>query len=431
MIQGVTIMNVTGIIAEYNPFHNGHFYHLQEARNQTNADYLIVVMSGCFLQRGVPAIVDKHTRAEMALLSGADLVLELPVPFATGSAEFFAAGGIRILAASGVVNCICYGMEDETTALLNDAAVLLTSPAPSFERTVADLVKQGISYPRARQEALTAALPQYPAGEVRAFLSKPNNILALEYEKAIHRQNAADGGSLCGLGIRRIGDGYHETDIRTPYASATAIRNMLLQPELPASGYSPAFRDDLLASSLPPHCLALLKQASGRRLLMDTDDFSEALYARLLHIQPSGYTGFMDCTEAISRRIAEHINEFVSFSQFADLIKTKDITRTRINRVLTHILLDLRTEDYAYPTVPYLRVLGFARRAEPLLSEIHKKASAPLLTKVADASRNLSAPAMRALKKDIFAADLYRGISRIKSGLPLSSEYNTKITIPL
>lgn len=420
MIQGVTIMNVTGIIAEYNPFHNGHFYHLQEARNQTNADYLIVVMSGCFLQRGVPAIVDKHTRAEMALLSGADLVLELPVPFATGSAEFFAAGGIRILSASGVVNCICYGMEEETTALLSDAAALLTSPAPSFERTVADLVKQGMSYPRARQEALIAALPQYPAGEVRAFLSKPNNILALEYEKAILRQNAADGGSLCGLGIRRIGDGYHETSIRTHYASATAIRNLLLP-----------FRDDLLASALPPHCLALLKQASGRRLLMDTDDFSEALYARLLHIQPSGYTCFMDCTESISRRIAEHINEFVSFSQFADLIKTKDITRTRINRVLTHILLDLCTEDYAYPTVPYLRVLGFARRAEPLLSEIHKKASAPLLTKVADASRNLSAPAMHALKKDMFAADLYRGISRIKSGLPLSSEYNTKITIPL
>ena len=415
-------MNVTGIIAEYNPFHNGHFYHLQEARKQTNADYLIVVMSGCFLQRGVPAIVDKHTRAEMALLSGADLVLELPVPFATGSAEFFAAGGIRLLAASGVVNRVCYGMEEETTSLLNDAAALLTSPTPSFDRTVADLVKQGMSCPRARQEALIAALPQYPADEVHAFLSKPNNILALEYEKAILRQNAEDNGSLCGLGIRRIGDGYHETDIKSRYASATAIRNLLLQPEFP---------DDQLAFALPPHCLALLKQASEHSLLMDTNDFSEALYARLLHLQPSGYANFMDCTESISRRIAEHVNEFISFSQFADLVKTKDITRTRVNRVLTHILLDLRTEDYADPTVHYLRVLGFARRAEPLLSEIHKKASAPLLTKVADASRNLSVPAMQALKRDMFAADLYRGVSRIKSGLILSGEYNTPITIPL
>lgn len=425
-------MNVTGIIAEYNPFHNGHAYHLMEAKRQTDADYLIVAMSGDFLQRGVPAIVDKHTRARMALMSGADLVLELSAPWATGSAEFFAAGAVRLLAATGVVGCVCYGME-APAALLCSAAALLVCPPPAFERTVRDLVRQGMSYPRARQEALVLSLPQYPPKEVRAFLSCPNNILAIEYEKAILRQNAGDNGKIAGLGIRRVGDGYHETDIRTSYASATAIRRLLLPPKQPGAGPAEACGPSrkALVPVLPPHCLALLEQAAAQGLLMDADDFSGALFARLLQLEPSGCSRFMDCTDSISRRIAGHLNRFLSFSQFAELIKTKDVTRTRVNRVLTHILLNLYREDYAQTTVPYLRVLGFARRALPLLSEIDKKASAPLLTKVADASRRLSAPAMRALHTDISAADLYCGIRRIKSGLLLPDEYRTGIiTIP-
>lgn len=425
-------MNVTGIIAEYNPFHNGHAYHLREAKKQTDADYLIVAMSGDFLQRGVPAIVDKHTRARMALLSGADLVLELSAPWATGSAEFFASGAVRLLAATGVVQSICYGME-APAALLCSAASFLACPPPAFERTVSSLARQGMSYPRARQEALVLSLPQYPPKEVRAFLSCPNNILAIEYEKAILRQNAGGSDRLHGLGIRRVGDGYHETDIRTCYASATAIRRLLLPPKdpraCPAKACDPTQRE-ALSPVLPPHCLTLLEQAAAQGLLMDADDFSGTLFSRLLLLQSPGYSGFMDCTDSISRRIAGHLNRFISFSQFADLIKTKDVTRTRVNRVLTHILLNLYREDYAQTTVPYLRVLGFSRRALPLLSEIDKKASAPLLTKVADASHRLSAPAMRALHTDLSAADLYCGIRRIKSGLFLPDEYRTGIIIP-
>lgn len=412
-------MKVTGIIAEYNPFHNGHAYQLAKARQLTGADYLIIAMSGDFIQRGGPAITDKHTRAEMALHAGADLVLELSVPCATGSAEYFADGGVRLLAATSVVDYICYGMEDQAPAFLPDAAALLAAPPAAFDTQISQSVRDGCSYPAAREEALVQALPRVSSGELRSFLAKPNNILALEYEKAILRHNQRCAQAITGLGVRRAGDGYHDTDAHSAYASATAIRRMLTE-ETPVSS---------LARMLPEHSLKLLEKAVRDRLLLTDDDFSEALYMRLLACRGSGYDSFADCSEAISNRIRDHLNDYLSFSQFADLIKTRDVTRTRINRILTHILLDIRKEDYD-PRPACLRVLGFTRRAEPLLSEIHKKASAPLVTRVADALHTLPKPAAERLAADIRAAELYRGISRIKSALPLRGEYNTSIIIP-
>ncbi|MCM1106296.1 MAG: nucleotidyltransferase family protein [Blautia sp.] len=417
-------MKTAGIIAEYDPFHNGHRYQIEKAREETGADYIVIAMSGDFLQRGKPAILDKHTRAKMALCGGADLVLELPAACATGSAEYFAAGGVSLLGATGVVDTVCYGMESHSPVLLADLSAVLAHPSQKFEAHLSSLIKKGRTYPQARQEALLAALPQYPGAELSAFLSAPNNLLSLEYEKAIVNWNEREHPPLRGLGILRVGDGYHESEIHSSYASATAIRRLLESPQGEISSISGE-----LAPLLPAHSLSLLTEAAESNLLLNAGDFSAALYARLLSERTYGFTKYADCTEALSRRICSHLQEYVSFPQFAGLLKTREVTLTRINRVLTHILLGIQKENCRQP-VSYLRVLGFNRRAEPLLSAISKKASAPLLTKVADACHILSVHAMDTLRQDIDAADLYQGIARIKSGKILGNEYNTPIIIP-
>lgn len=514
-------MKATGIIAEYNPFHNGHAYQLTLARKETGADYIVIAMSGDFLQRGTPAITDKYIRTQMALSAGADLVLEIPALQAVSSAEYFARAGIQCLAATSVVDSICYGCESVRPELLSALTEALTesglpcqtqnsgsSHAGQTQNTVSghagqtqntdsdhlgqtqntdldhtrwiqnidsdyagqaqsarqnsiyrakltELLRSGASYPLARQEALCTALPELDAADIRSFLSSPNNILALEYEKAIAGWNAEHPHTVHGHAIQRTGDGYHSSEISSRYASATALRSRILSAAAAESAFAVSSSStpaaglwEALSDYMPPDSLNLLRSAAGRRQLMDTDDFSDALYASLLSCRRQGYTHFADVSEALSRRIDRRLNEFVSFTQFAGLLKTKEITHTRITRILTHIMLGFTGEDLN-ADVPYLRLLGFRRSAAPLLAEIRKKASVPLITKVADASLTLSnsvyhsaatgtdtgsprigsEPALRSLQRDIYAADLYRGICSIKSGLPMRNEYTQPVII--
>lgn len=444
-------MKAAGIIAEYNPLHNGHAYQLAQVKKETDADYVIVAMSGDFLQRGTPAIADKYTRTQMALAAGADLVLEIPVRSAVSSAEYFASAGVLLLGATGVVNTVCYGCESVQPQLAQTILAALLSPDAAYEAQLAGLLRSGVPYPLARQEALCTVLPDEPGDKIRQFLSAPNNILALEYEKAIALWNAAHNTPLAGHAMLRIGSGYHDTELASVYPSATAIRNLLLPPVSGASRISalsaasksaaqsntesnasiPACPDkwNALRRAMPQTALALLQDASEYNRLMNTDDFSEVLYASLLAHRSNGYTAFADCPPALSNRICDHLNEFVSFTQFAGLLKTKDLTYTRIQRVLAHIMLGLTTEDCKGSAIPYIRVLGFAKGAQPLLSAVSKKASAPLLTRIADASYLLSENAMHALQKDLYAADLYRGICSIKSGQALRNEYTQPLIV--
>ena len=431
-------MKATGIIAEYNPLHNGHAYQLAQAKKETGADYVIVAMSGDFLQRGVPSIIDKHTRAQMALSAGADLVLELPAHMATASAEYFARAGVQLLGSTGVVDTICYGCEQIQPVLMPKLTEILTDQIQDsgYETYLARLLRNGMSYPHARQEALCAALPEESADHLRAFLSMPNNILALEYEKSIAEWNQTHENALCSYPIQRIGDGYHDTEVTSVYASATALRALLLpcpDDRNTNSTDAPAlFTErnwDNLSRCMPDCSLDLLKKAADNNRLMDTDDFSVALYTALLAAQQNGYESYADCTEALSSRISACLRNYVSFTQFAELLKTKELTHTRINRVLTHIMLGISQEMYQDTSIRYLRVLGFREAAKPLLSSISKKASAPLITKVADASNILSADAMQFFEQDLYAADLYRGICSIQCRQNLCNEYTQPIVI--
>ena len=420
-------MKVAGIITEYNPFHNGHKYQIDRVRDQTGADHVVVIMSGNFLERGVPAITDKYTRAQMALNCGADLVLELPSLWATASAERFAAAGVSLLASTGVIDTICYGAEQPDSALMQRIVRILIESASNVatcNQKLIELQKQGLTYPAARARAISELLTDCDEDTVLNFLSTPNNILALEYEKAIAKWNAAHTRHIHGYGIQRVGGGYHDEAVHTQYSSATAIRRLLLE--------EPSEADlNALKTQVPAFVYGQLQKAASSGSLMDTDDFSAALYARLWTYRSVGYTQFADCNTELSNKIANQLDQFTSFTDLATLLKTREVTYTRVCRVLIHILLDIRQGDYAdyTPDDAYLRVLGFRRDATPLLSAIKKEASLPLVTKMADASSILSDRSNSLLARDIAAADLYRSIRTIRTGQTLRNEFTQPIVI--
>lgn len=397
-------MTVAGIIAEYNPFHRGHAYQIQEARRKAGADFVLAVMSPDFVQRGGVSLLDKWTRAEMALRSGADLVLELPLSYAVSSAEYFAEGGVALLSALGVVDQLVFGCETDRPDLLEKAAAFFSLPREEepllYRSLLAQELKKGASYPQARAAAyletvdfatcsdsglLADRVPAGGSGQDRLaladLLTRPNNILAIEYLKAIRRLHA----SLSPFPIRRVGQDYHGVlPEGAGYASATAIRTAV------QSG-----RMDLLPSMLPPSSLSLvLSRVQAGDFLTDSD-LSQMLVLRLTEEASQERTAghrlsaFLDVSEDLAARMKNHLDRYDSFDQFATLLKTRQMTEARIRRALTHILLDLRQEEMdrarAEGSAFYARVLGFRKEAAPLLHRIKKESGIPLISNLPDA----------------------------------------------
>ena len=381
-------MKVTGIIAEYNPFHQGHAYHLSRARELTGADRILVVMGGNFMQRGEPAIIDKYTRTEMALRNGADLVLELPAASATGSAEYFAEGAVELLDASGVVTELCFGSELGELEPLEKAAELLLEEPEDYQELLRAELKKGRTFPEARETALSAFLPE------QNLLASPNNILAIEYIKALKRRKSP----IRPLTIQRLGnyhgeDGQPDGTLRTvsgnfpeSFASASTIRCQLhtLEKQIETSCEQLSFVSLMtaLAKELPHSSFGLLKDVLLADHLVQAEDFSLPLHYRLMQAkEPLEFSVYLDVSEELSRRIYSLRQEFTGWNAFLDLVRTRQYTRSRVSRALLHILLDIRQEEVLPPT--HLRVLGFRREASDLLSEIKKKSRLPLITKAA------------------------------------------------
>ena len=398
-------MKVAGVITEYNPFHNGHKYQLEQIKRQTSADYIVVAMSGNFVQRGEPAIIDKYERTRMALLSGADLVLELPSVFATASAEFFARGGVSVLKNAGVVDTLCYGVECVDHELTKLVAGVLKNPPSAYSASLARLIQDGVSFPAARSRALCEYFRDtYDSASEKldAFIASPNNILAIEYEKALMDCD------ITGFPIQRVGEGYHSTDSTCEFSSATAVRgvistlidtdkhNTITDTQLDNSGIF-----SKLSQLMPSDCADILVNCILGSHIVFTDDISDLLYYRLISERNVGYEKYADCTNELSAKIVKNLYKYESFTQFCNLLKSKNLTYTRISRVLTHILLGIENDDFNIcMDNPYLRILGFKKSSGELMHLIKKRASAPLITKVADAPYEL-------ISKDIFAADLY------------------------
>lgn len=393
-------METLGIIAEYNPFHNGHLYMLQEAKRLTGAKNIVVVMSGDFVQRGAPAWTDKYLRTMLALSAGVDMVFELPVCYATASAESFAAAGVSLLHSLGFVEGICFGSEYEKLEELNLAAEYLAAPPPSFDRQIKEFTAAGTSYPAARM----LALPK----QWQKLVSSPNATLGIEYLKAIKRSKSP----LVPITVKRAAAEHHDTALTGIIASATAIRA--------------ASRDGLpdnLLTALPESCAMLLKENMGH-FPITTDDFSLLMYYRLSQMLQNNCPDTLDMTPELYNRIQNILPEYDMLSSFTEKLKTKHLTYSRISRVLFHCLLDIRREHIrqSFPLVPYARLLGFRKEKSQLLRKVK---NIPIITKPSkgftildtfynqtDADRQLAHYGKALLKKDFTAANIYEQVQK-------------------
>lgn len=452
-------MNVIGIIAEYNPFHNGHAYQIAHVKKNLHADYIVVAASGDYVQRGEPALLDKYTRARMALSSGADLVLELPVLWSTASAELFADAGISLFEKTGCVNGICFGAESGDLALLRRIADVLADEPAALKASLKHNLKSGSTFPKAREAALLSyfagsagqdgALP-VSTETLSSLLASPNNILALEYLKALRRR----ASSITPYLLKREGAAYHETSIRSGAsevpASASAIRHTLFADAAGACGNS-ADRasedsaDGILRHAMPQEALAILQDYRADFPLLCADDFSGILGYLLLSSSATQLARTADSSLEFANRMRNQLPYYTSFSSFASRLKSKEMTLTRINRILLHSILGITSSDYAcgnaLDKIPYLRILGFRKSSAPLLAALKVSAAVPLITRPSQAPKLLSPDAMRVFEHDVFAGNLYLQMRNQKGGTPLraarmqehdvppASEYQRQIVI--
>lgn len=427
-------MKTAGIIVEYNPFHNGHLYHLKRTRTLSGADFVIAVMSGDFVQRGEPALLDKYTRTQMALLCGADLVLELPAYFAIGSAGDFAAGAVSLLDKLGVVDTLCFGSECGSVEPLLQAACVLAEESPAFSAALQENLKQGLSFPHARTEALKQYMAagnvsqQSALEEISNRLSSPNNILGLEYCLALQKRHS----SIHPITISRKGAGYHDLTLTDAclnagisLSSASAIRQALKN--------SPKEIWEMLSPSIPAALAPLWEQILSDRSFLFANDLTRELRYRLLLENSNGFSHYADVTRELSDKIKNAGMNFSDWSSLCDTLKSKELTYSRISRALCHILLSVTKEALAYARqndyVPYARILGFRQSAVPLLTSIKKNSSIPLLSKLADAKNILPEAALGMLKKDILASHLRESALSFKTGQLPVNEYTRQIRI--
>ncbi|MBO5565162.1 MAG: nucleotidyltransferase family protein [Lachnospiraceae bacterium] len=367
-------MKTIGIIMECNPFHQGHQYLLETARTQCQADAVVVVMSGDYVQRGEPAICSKYARAEKVLQAGADLVLELPTYIACGGAAYFAGGAVTLLKELGIVDTLVFGSECGDLNRLRKVAETLLLEPEAFSFTLQEALSQGDSYAAARAKALGADFG-------------PNDTLGIEYLRAIRKS----GSSMEAIAIPRI-TCESASDIRSRWTADKKADENLPFP------------------------------------ILTTDDFSEALHFRLHEV--SDYAEYWDVSEALAHKIRAALPSFAGWDAFCQALKSRDLTYTRISRALLHILLGIRTADVkdylAVGGVGFARVLGLRKSAAALTAALKEHATVPLITRLGSADP-LPAPFDRMLAADIRCAEFYE--SKLASPLVREAE-RMLLTIP-
>ena len=424
-------MKIVGLIAEYNPFHNGHLYHIRKAKEITGADAVLVIMSGNYVQRGTPAIMPKHLRAQVALESGVAAVFELPVCYATGSAEYFATGAVSLLNHLGCVDALCFGSECGDYALLERIAGILTEEPEDYTFYLKEALRKGLSFPRARQQALSSYLKDENVDQV---LDEPNNILGIEYIKALYQT----GSLIKGYTIQRKESGYHDRDLSGNYSSASAIRRLLAQAGSSIHLRSDSIYDEpplsdvltRLEDQAPSACIDLLRDTHLIRYPVYANDFSLLLKYRLMNETSDSLMKYLDITEDLANRIMKHIDDLISYEQFCDLLKSRDLTYTRISRSLLHILLQIKTADMldyqARGNCQYARLLGFRMDQSSVLTILKQTSRIPLITKLTQTD-SLSETGLSMLHTDIQAANLYESVLTDKFKIPFFNEYRQQI----
>lgn len=388
---------VIGVVAEYNPFHNGHYYHLQATKEITGAEYCVAVISGNFTQRGDTSIVNKWAKAYMAICGGADLVIELPTVYSISSAENFASGAVKILDNLKVVDAISFGAEANDLATLNNIANVLYEEPKAYTNILSHELKKGISYPAARENALMMYL-----NDIKRYantLSSPNNILAIEYLKALKIQKS----KLEPIMIRRKKVYYNDNKIVDDFASATAIRKLLQDGEYAN-----------LRKVIPRSSYTIIGQKSRKGgMVLSLSKYEKEIIYTLRKMTVEEIADLPDVSEGLQFAIKNAANEANNLKDLISNIKSKRYTQTRIQRILLYALLgiDKKLMENSRKVVPYVRVLGFTQKGKSLLSEISRRNPKlniiTSLKKYMDQNQNKNKVLAEMLEKDIFATDVY------------------------
>ena len=388
--------NVLGIVAEYNPFHNGHLYHLEKSKKDTGSEYSIAVISGNFTQRGSTSLVDKWEKAQMAIANGVDLVIELPTLYATSSAENFADGAIKLLDSLKIVDYVSFGAETPNLGVLDHLADILYYEPKEYKALLSIELGKGLSFPKARENALMMYLNDQK--NIKNILNSPNNILAIEYLKALKKHKSRINPYIIG----RFESDYNSTKITGNIASSTAIRNMLKNNAF-------NFLPQLMPQS---SCAILAKNIKTGHAIPDISVFEKEIIYNLRKMTINEIKELPDVSEGLEFAIKEAASSCNTIVEFLNIIKSKRYTTTRLQSILVYALLGITKKDIEVSkrTVPYIRVLGFNQNGKHLLSEISKaNPKLQIITSVKkfvdsnNKNRNLDI----LLSKDIWATNVY------------------------
>ena len=386
---------VLGIIAEYNPFHNGHLYHLENSKKLTGCDYSIAIISGNFTQRGSTSIINKWEKTKMALSNGIDLVIELPVIYSISSAENFADGAIKILNSLGIVDYLSFGSETSDISVLKNISNVLYFEPNEYKNILSHELKKGLSFPKARENALLMYL-----NDIRRYsgvLSSPNNILGIEYLKALKKHNS----NIIPVCIKRFESEYNSTDFSSDIASATAIRSLIKNKSF-----------EIVTGLVPSDSYSiLLDNVRIGHIVEDLNIFEKEIIYLLRKMSIEEISNLPDVSEGLEFAIKEAANSCNSIIEFLSMVKSKRYTSTRIQRILLYVLLGITKKDMEISknVLPYVRVLGFNENGTKLISEISKNnPKLNIITSVkkfVDSNKNKNLKHM--LDKDIFSTNVY------------------------
>lgn len=390
---------VLGIIAEYNPFHNGHMYHLQKAKEQSGAQYCICVMSGNFVQRGNTSIVNKWKKAEMALLNGVDLVIELPTIYSVASAEGFSLGAIKLLNNLKIVDAISFGTETSDFAALNNISSIVNEEPMKYKSILNSELKKGLSFPKARENALMLYLNDNKRYD--NILNTPNNILAIEYLKALKKIKS----TIQPIPVKREKVYYNDNVIVDEFASATAIRKLLKNEEFSE-----------IRKVVPKSTYQILeKETELGNVVLNLSRYEKEIIYNLRRMTVSEIAELPDVNEGLEHSLKNAANYSNDITNLINIVKTKRYTVTRIQRILICALLGITKRDVgmAKKTEPYIRVLGFNEKGKELISRINKQnPKATVITSVKkfqDKNNNNKNSKIykRLLDIDIFSTNVY------------------------
>ena len=412
-------MKICACICELNPFHNGHEYLLRETRRLTGADYIVTVMSGDFVQRGLPAICDKYSRTRQALMGGADLVVELPTMYATASADYFAQGAVSAIVNMGCVDCIVFGSECGDLNMLRSLSGLSEEDNPGLH-----ILSQGANSPTSRNYKISQLLRE-GMSYAKAYATvtgnefAPNDMLAVRYIKSLDMLGS-DIEPVC---IKRTGGDYNDPSGNA--YSALAVRRKIEKKEN-------------FAHLVPKYVYRNLQGIANQSFPINSDDFSIQLHTLLAKAieeeeDALNLTDYMDVSENIAGRIRSSVGKYTGYEEFVNLVHSKEYTKSRVYRALLHILLGIRKSDYADCLedceVPYIRILGFRQSSTALLTQIKETCVVPVISKAADAGSILDDEAMYYFGQDIRAANMYNMAAVFKFGKTPAHDFAREVVI--